>query len=56
MWYHFDVNGNCVCSSSSEINPMDNIVESVWNDTEYDDIYNLRLIDGNLVHTGDDSE
>ena len=50
MWYHFDSNGNCVCSSSGEINPVDEIVASVWCDTKYDDIYNLRLIDGEVVY------
>ena len=56
MWYHFDSNGNCVCSSSGKINPVDEIVASVWCDTKYDDIYNVRLVDGKVEHVEEEND
>ena len=51
MYYQFR-NGICVSSSTGKIAPMDGIT-SVWCDEIYDDIKNLRLIDGKVVHIND---
>lgn len=52
MWYQFDLQGRCVSTCSEAIVPMDGII-SVWCDEIYDDIENLRLIDGKVVHIND---
>jgi len=49
MWYQFNEKGECVSSASAKVAPIDGIT-SVWCDTVYDDVQNLRLIDGKVVH------
>ena len=51
MYYQFK-NGICVSSSTGAIEPMQGVI-SVWCDTVYEDIENLRLIDGKVVHIND---
>lgn len=48
MYYQFNASGECVSSSTGAIEPIQGIV-SVWCDVVYNDIWNLRLIDGKVV-------
>lgn len=52
MWYQFDTQGECVSTSTGEIAPMQGIT-SVWCDEAYEDLKNLRLVDGKVVHIND---
>ena len=49
MYYQFDSQGVCVSSCTGQIEPMQGII-SVWCDTVYTDISNLRLINGKVVN------
>lgn len=52
MYYQFNAQGECISSSTGAIAPMQGII-SVWCDTVYDDIWNVRLVDGKVVHIDD---
>lgn len=52
MYYQFK-NGVCISTSSFESAREAGIV-SVWSDEIYNDIENLRLIDGKVVHINND--
>lgn len=56
MWYHFNSQGNCVCTSNVKIATMSSITDSVWCDTKYDDIYNVRLVDGKVEHVEEEND
>lgn len=56
MWYHFDSQGNCVCSSSGDISAMDGVVSSLWCDAVYEDVYNVRLVDGKVEHVEEEND
>ena len=51
MWYQFNEKGECVSSASAKVAPMDGIV-SVWCDAVYNDIQNVRLVNGKVIHVG----
>ena len=51
MWYQFK-NGICISTSSFEPAREAGII-SVWSDEVYNDIENLRLIDGKVVRISD---
>lgn len=52
MYYQFNSQGVCVSSCTGQIAPMPGIV-SVWCDIVYEDIQNLRMVDGKVVHIDD---
>ena len=55
MWYQFDDEGECVSSSTGEVEIEENII-SVYCGTTYSDIENVRLVNGNVVHIGQENE
>ena len=49
MWYLFSEIGKCIGTANVKVAPIDGIT-SVWCDTVYYDVQNLRLIEGKVVH------
>lgn len=52
MYYQFNSQGECISSCTGQIAPIQGII-SVWCDIVYEDIWNLRLVDGKVVHIDD---
>ena len=49
MYYQFNSDGKCVSNCTGEIEPMEGIT-SVYCEGKYDDIENVKLIDGAVYH------
>lgn len=49
MWYLFNTEGACAGTANGPIAPMDGIT-CVHSDTVYEDVDNIRLIDGEVVY------
>ena len=54
MYYQFNSTGRCVSTSTGPIEPMDGII-SIYCKEVYNDIGNVRLINGEVYHIEEES-